>query len=188
MAEIDCPDDCRYLVASRAHPPAVIQRQQDRDAAFLLPAFEALSSDQQKLLLLVQAILRRGHADTPGLTDDDFARAARALADTYETASRGIIYEHAAGVARVERMRPDVDTLIETARSEGLRVSDAEVAGVLRRIEQAARDARKVLPGNDAAYVGLLKRTFPPDTQEELLPDAAGAPDAGGSGLIVPGR
>lgn len=187
MVEIDCPDDCRYLVASRAHPPAVIQRQQDRDAAFLLPVFEALSSDQQKLLLLVQAILRRGHADTPGVTDDDFARAARALADTYETASRGIIYEHAAGVALVERMRPDVDTLIETARSKGLRVSDAEVADVLRRIEQAARDARKVLPGNGAAYVGLLKRTFSSDTQEELLPDA-GAPEAGGSGLIVPGR
>ena len=84
-------------------------------------------------------------------------------------------------------MRPDVDTLIETSRNEGLRVSDAEVADVLRRIEQAARDARKVLPGDDAAYVGLLKRTFPSDTQEKLLPDA-GAPEAGGSGLIVPGR
>lgn len=186
MVEIDCPEYCRYLVASRAHPPAAVQRRQDRDAAFLAPTFEALSPGQQKLLLLVQATLRLGHADTPGLTDDDFVRAARALADTYETAGRGIIYEHAAGVASAERIRSDVETLIETARREDLRVSDAEVAGALRRIEQAARAARKVLPGNDAAYVGLLKRMFPPDRQGELLP--AGGAETGGAGLVVPGQ
>ncbi|HYT73137.1 MAG TPA: hypothetical protein VEL79_00190, partial [Vicinamibacterales bacterium] len=30
LVEIACPPDCGYLSAARAHPAAVVQRQQDR--------------------------------------------------------------------------------------------------------------------------------------------------------------
>ncbi|SVD73437.1 uncharacterized protein METZ01_LOCUS426291, partial [marine metagenome] len=34
LVEINCPSDCGYLASSKAHPPAVVQRQQERDIIF----------------------------------------------------------------------------------------------------------------------------------------------------------
>ncbi len=186
LTEIDCPRDCRYLVASQAHPPAVVQRRQERDVLFLLPLLHELTVRQQELVLLIQGLLRRDREATPGLRDSDVEHAVRALAETYETASRGIIYEHAAGIASAERLTAAVRTLIETLREERLRMSDADVASALRRIEQGAREARAALPGGDAAYLDLLNRLHPADGS---APEgAAHSPSgAGGSGLIVPG-
>ncbi len=186
LAEIDCPRDCRYLVASQAHPPAVIQRRQERDMLFVLPMFHELTGRQQEFVLLIQGLLQRDRDATPGLRDVDVEHAVRALAETYETASRGIIYEHVAGVASAERLSAVIRTLIETLREKGMRLSDADVAGALRRIEEGARDARAALPGGDAAYLDLLKRLHPADgrTGERA---ADGLSGTGGSGLIVPG-
>ena len=186
LAEIDCPRDCRYLVASQAHPPAVIQRRQERDMLFVLPMFHELTGRQQELVLLIQGLLQRDRDATPGLRDVDVEHAVRALAETYETASRGIIYEHVAGVASAERLSAVIRTLIETLREKGMRLSDADVAGALRRIEEGARDAHAALPGGDAAYLDLLKRLHPADgrTGERA---ADGLSGTGGSGLIVPG-
>ena len=186
LAEIDCPRDCRYLVASQAHPPAVIQRRQERDMLFVLPMFHELTGRQQELVLLIQGLLQRDRDATPGLRDVDVEHAVRALAETYETASRGIIYEHVAGVASAERLSALIRTLIETLREKGMRLSDADVAGALRRIEEGARDAGAALPGGDAAYLDLLKRLHPADgrTGERA---ADGLSGTGGSGLIVPG-
>ena len=107
QAEIDCPPDCGYLAASQAHPPAVVQRQRERDVLFLLPMMHELSGPQQELALLLQTLLRRDRAETPGLVDSDVEHAARSLAETCETASRGIIYEHAAGYAAAERLKEE---------------------------------------------------------------------------------
>ena len=186
LAEIDCPRDCRYLVSSQAHPPAVVQRRQERDMLFVLPLLHDLTGRQQELVLLIQGLLLRDREATPGLRDIDVEHAVRALAETYETASRGIIYEHAAGVASAERLSAAIRTLIETLREKGLRIGDADVAGALRRVEQGARDAGAALPGGDAAYLDLLKRLHPADGQ--LGDPAADDPTGtGGSGLIVPG-
>ena len=186
LTEIDCPRDCRYLVSSQAHPPAVIQRRQERDMLFVLPMLHDLTGRQQELVLLIQSLLQRDREATPGLRDIDVEHAVRALAETYETASRGIIYEHAAGVASAERLSAAIRTLIETMREEGLRMSDADVAVALRRIEQGARDAHDALPGSDAAYLDLLNRLHPADgSAAEGATGGLSGPE--GSGLIIPG-
>ena len=188
QAEIDCPPDCGYLAASQAHPPAVVQRQRERDVLFLLPMVHELSGLQQDLLLLIQALLRRDRAETPGLVDSDVEHAARSLAETCETASRGIIYEHAAGYAAAERLKERIWKLIEAVREEakGPGFGDTDVAAVLRCIERGARDARTVLPGGDTAWLDLLQRLLADDKREpERAPD--GRPAPGDSGLIVTG-
>lgn len=188
QAEIDCPPDCGYLAAAQAHPPAVVQRQRERDVLFLLPMVHELSGLQQDLLLLIQALLRRDRAETPGLVDGDVEHAARSLAETCETASRGIIYEHAAGYAAAERLKEHIWKLIEAVReeAEGPGFSNADVAAVLRCIERGARDARTVLPGGDTAWLDLLQRLLADDKRErERTPDGRSAP--GDSGLIVTG-
>ena len=149
---------------------------------FVLPMLQALTSPQQELVLLIQSLLQRDRETTPGLRDIDVEHAVRALAETYETASRGIIYEHAAGIVSAERLSAAIRMLIDALQEKGMRISDADVAGALRRIEQAARDARAALPGGDAAYLDLLNRLHPADE------DAADSLSAtGGAGLIVPG-
>lgn len=186
LTEIDCPRDCRYLASSQAHPPAVIQRRQERDMAFVLPMLHELTGRQQELVLLIQGLLQREREATPGLRDIDVEHAVRALAETYETASRGIIYEHAAGLASAERLSAAIRTLLETLQEQGMRIGDADVADALRRIEQGARDARATLPGGEAAYLDLLKRLHPADGQaRESGADGLSGPDD--SGLIVPG-
>ena len=153
---------------------------------FVLPMLHELTGRQQELVLLIQGLLQRDRDATPGLRDIDVEHAVRALAETYETASRGIIYEHAAGVASAERLSALIRTLIETLREKGMRLSDADVAAALRRIEDGARDARAALPGGDAAYLDLLKRLHPADGRTGER-DADGLSGTGGSGLIVPG-
>ena len=152
---------------------------------FVLPMLHELTGRQQELVLLIQGLLRRDRDATPGLRDIDVEHAVRALAETYETASRGIIYEHAAGVASAERLSAAIRTLIEALEEKGLRMSDADVAAALRRIEQGARDARDALPGGDAAYLDLLTRLHPADgrVQDGAVDGLSGPED---SGLIIP--
>jgi hypothetical protein len=191
IAEINCPSDCRYLETSRAHPPASVQRQQERDLRFALPLFQGLTDRQYELLFLIQGFLCTDRPDAPVMGDDDIARAAQAMAQTYETASRGIIYEHSADLPSAARLATDLKALLASKQEQGLRVRETDLGVVFRRVERAARDARRALPGGDRAYVELLKR---------LLPNAGRAPadsgraasdeptGVGDSDLILPGR
>ncbi len=153
---------------------------------FVVPMLHELTGRQQELVLLIQGLLQRDRETTPGLRDIEVEHAVRALAETYETASRGIIYEHAAGVASAERLGAAIRMLIETLQEKGMRIGDADVAGALRRIEQGARDARAALPGGDTAYLDLLNRLHPADgpAREREADSLSGS---GGAGLIVPG-
>ena len=193
MTEIDCPTDCTYLQSASAHPPAVVQRQQERDLRFLLPIFQGLTERQHQILSLVQAFLRTERPDTPSLTDNDVQQAASALAETYETASRGIVYEHAATSVSGQRLAADIRGVLEAKQADGMLMPDGDLAVAFRQIETAARDAHQGVTDNEAAtdqstaYLGLLRRLFK---------DPGAATSDGGqrsaqrteSGLIVPGR
>ena len=187
LVEVACPSDCVYLLSSQSHPPAAVQRQRERDLRFLLPLLGGLTDGQQQLTLSVQGFLLVDRPESVSLVDDDIEQATKALANTYETASRGIIYDHGAALPAAERLSGDIKTLIETQRSEGLRISDADVAAMLRRVEDGARQARSDTTGTDGedktAYLQLLKRVL-------RVPPPAGAShvsQAQESGLVVPG-
>ena len=126
------------------------------------------------------------------MLDDDVANAARALAETYETASRGIIYEHSAGTPSAERLSAEFRTLIESRRADGLQLTDSEVALVIRGIETGAREAGAALPGEKTAYLELLRRVLRPPTGSQDQTSDGETPrrrdGSRGPGLIVPGR
>ena len=188
QVEINCPPDCGYLTSSKIHPPAMIQRQQERDLGFLIPMLQGLTDRQHQLLLLIQGFLRGDRPETASVVDNDVAHAARALAETFETASRGIIYDHAASVVSAERLSNELKAFIEMRRREGLQISDAEAAIVMRRIERAATDARASLPGDEAAYLGLLRRVL---RDPGVAPSESPATEQRASdtpNLIIPGR
>jgi hypothetical protein len=197
VVEIACPSDCGYLASSRTHPPAQALRRRDHDLRFLLPVLHRLPERAYHLLLVLQdGIAEHRHAAIPSIDDADVAEAVATLAGTYETAARGIIYEHQAHSVQAQRLVRGLRELIGAVQRRAGTTSSLEqdLALALRRIEQAARTAREELEPSRTAYLDLLQR-LPRDAAEgESLvnpPDRQGAPgdgrqEPGGQRIVLP--
>jgi hypothetical protein len=184
QVEIRCPSDCVYLTTSLAHPPAVVQRQQERDRALLLPSLSGLSERQARLFLMLAALISRHEGDGfQKLVDEDIALAAEAMAATLETSVRGIVYEHRAATLPADRLLAELKTLVAEIMKEGGSALERDTAVALRRLEAAAREAAKFEGG--AAFQQLLGRVLLPAAGAEP-PGPAGAPAAPASSLIIP--
>jgi hypothetical protein len=184
--EIDCPRDCPHLAAAREHPAAVVKRQQERDVALLLPTIRELTERQYQLFFLFQtAIARHIPEGFARLNDDDVADAAGSLAATFETAARGVIYEHAAGSTVARRLADDLKVMLEEMRKQGAKVFDHEVSVVLRAIERGARDTRTQAGGVADAYITLIGRLL---QVNRLSRTADGTPDGSraASSIVLP--
>lgn len=186
--EIACPTDCVYLESASAHPPAVVQRQRERDGSFLLALFAGMTAPQQRLTAMLLEHLAAERPESVGLTDVHVEQAAGALARTYETASRGIVYEHAADTAAAERLAAGMKRLFDTDRANGGRIPDHDTAGILRRVEAGAREARRALgDGDERAWLSLLRRFWTPaGGGPERAPEADEAGRTTPGGLILP--
>ena len=159
MVEINCPADCPHLAAAREHPAAAVKRQQERDVAILLPTIRELTERQYQLFFLFQTAIARHTPDAfARLNDDDVADAAGALAATFETAARGVIYEHAPESPVARRLAGDLRSMLDEMKKQGAKVYDHETAVVLRAIEGGARDVRKQSAGAADAYLTLVGR------------------------------
>lgn len=192
LSEIACPPDCAYLATARHHPPAVVQRRQEREARFLVPLIHDLSEQQHRLFLFLQSVIAGARPSAlPPLTDRDVADAAGALAATIETERRGIIYEHHAASLPAQRLEQDLTAAVETHRKNGPASLDRDLVTVLRRTEQAARAAAQHLAGGDQAYLDFVEQTLreiaqqsgaaesPPDAAEEAAAEADGSAEPG---------
>jgi hypothetical protein len=188
QVEIACPADCVYLSSARAHPPAVVQRRQERDVSFILPIVSELTETQYRLLLLFQsATVTHAAGAMPKLRDEDVAEAAGAAASTLETASRGIIYEHQAVSVPAQRLTTELARVVaELGAQAGSQLArlERDAAVALRRLEQGARTANKPgspLMGDDPpVYLNLLTRMLKEPGGPAAADDAAAA-----GGLII---
>ncbi len=188
LIEIQCTADCGYLISARAHPPAVVQRQQQRDREALGPMLQGLT-DRQTRLFVLTATLITGHTSEmlQRLLDDDVAQAAEALAATLETAERGIVYEHRPASLQAERLSTEIKGLLQDLSREGGSALDRDLAVALRRVEHGARETRRVLEGGDTAFQQLLARVIVPASAEGGAGANSDRPEAAaGSGLIIP--
>lgn len=182
LTEIDCPPTCGYLTASREHPPAVVVRQQQRDVSQLMHFLNDFNRRQSQLFLLICSFLTAQRpSELQPLIDDDVAEASRSLAATFETASRGVIYEHRPASLPAERLVSGLKPLLAEAGKEGGSAFERDAAAVLRRIEGAVTDVRAQEPGNRRAFLELVGRMI------RKPADAAAGSDAGETPrLIVP--
>ena len=187
LKEINCPPDCGYLSSAQTHPPAVIQRQQEKDMAFFLPTLQHLSSSQQELLILVLNFISNNPLNQSALIDDEVVHASKALAKTYETASRGIIYQHTANLPSAERLADEIRKFIEDIRQKHLKIDDAGIASVMQSIERSASQARSHLPEDSKAFLKLLERILRTD-QDNSDKTSGRQSENETSGLIIPGN
>jgi hypothetical protein len=182
LTEIQCPSDCAYLTSAREHPPAATLRQQQHDLEVVAGVVRDLNQRQGQLLMLVFTFLVR-YEPPPlqPLVDDDVAAAAAALAATFETATRGVIYEHRPASGSAARLIAELKPLLTESGKGAGSAFDRDVAFVLRRVEQAVRDARAQQAEDRRAFLGLLERMMSRMPREAAAPAAEASPR-----LIVP--
>ena len=169
LVQIRCPSDCAWLATARDHPPAVTVRQEQRDIGLLVQFMRDLSERQSRLFFLVTAFLARYEApefQTP--IDEDVAEAMAALAATFETASRGLIYDHRPASVLAERLVTALKPVLAEAGKGAGSAFERDAAVVLRRLEEAVRDIRALEAGNGReAFLDLLRRVITLDRPGE---------------------
>ena len=172
-----------YLASAREHPPAVIVRRQEHDIERLVQFLRDLNARQSQLFFLIGSFVARHKSpELQALIDDDVAEAAGALASTFETAARGVIYDHRPASLPADRLAHGIKALLTEAGGNGGSAFDRDAAVVLRRVEQAAREVRKSEPENRSAFLGLLARMIRTPEEPSARPGAGQEP----SRLIVP--
>ena len=186
LVEIACPADCIYLSTAREHPPAVAVRRQQRDISQFVQALRDFNERQSQLFLAVNtAIVRYQPGDLHALVDDDVIEAAAALAATFETASRGVIYEHRPATRTAGHLADAIRQMLSEAGQRGGTAFERDAAVVLRRIEQTARAAAADDPGHPRAYLGLLDRVVRTSAADRESGSSAGS-ETPASRLILP--
>jgi hypothetical protein len=161
LVEISCPEDCRYLEAGQKHPAAVVKRQIDRDVTVLMTSMGRLSEQQLQLFFLLQSIILGFKPEgLARVLDIDVAQATGALAQSLETASRGLIYSEATTSVIAENLRKELTLVVdEVAKSGGSR-AELEIALVLRGIERGARHEGGLVGDQPDAYLELVGRVL----------------------------
>ena len=182
LVQIRCPSDCAWLATAREHPPATVVRQRQQDVGILSRILRDLSERQSQLLFLITTFLATYQpTELHAPIDDDVVEAISSLAATFETASRGLIYDHRPASVLAERLATSLRPVLEEAGRGAGSSFERDAAVVLRRLEDAVRDVRTFDQINRQAFLELLRRVMSPSPED---PSVGETPDR--SRLIVP--
>ena len=182
LVQIRCPSDCAWLATAREHPPATVVRQRQQDVGILSRALRDLSERQSQLLFLIATFLATYQpTELHAPIDDDVVEAISSLAATFETASRGLIYDHRPASVLAERLATALRPVLEEAGRGAGSSFERDAAVVLRRLEESVRDVRTFDQTNRQAFLDLLRRVMSPSPDD---PPVAETPDH--PRLIVP--
>lgn len=182
LTEIRCPPTCVYLHSARTHPAAAVRRREEREVRFFASILHDTSEKQRAMFAFLQTVIARHVASAlPKLLDRDVADAAAALAASFETASRGIIYDQQPTSLPGQRLAADLRQQIEQTLHASERPVDRDLAVALRRTEAMARNAATELEGGTAAYLQFLERKIGKgEEKHDATPEQP-------SNLIIPG-
>jgi hypothetical protein len=201
LVEIACPDDCPYLASAREHPPARVARKQEDDLTSIVRHMRDLDERQAQLFFLVLTFLARyattegatsGLVDTglgmpgPGtLVDEDVREAFTALAATYETASRGLVYEQRPQSLPADRFAQSLQALFTEAGKRAGSAFDRDAGVVFRRLEEAVtQQSRRPAGEHDRrVFVDLVGRVVRAQAENQKPAPERKEP----SRLILPG-
>lgn len=126
-----------------------------------------LSEGQLQLFFLMHSYFLRPEPEgQPRIVDAEVADAAGALAATFETASRGLVFEHQPSTPAGRRMAGELRGILQQAGRGGGSRFETEVADVLRAIERGSTQAGE----HPRAYLDLVARILG-DTAGPARPD-----------------
>jgi hypothetical protein len=184
---ITCPSDCVYLAVAREHPPAAALRRQQQDVGALVRCLRDLSERQSQLFFLIATfLLNYKPPELQPLIDEDVAAAMDAMAATFDTAARGVIYEHRPASLSAERIVSGLKPLLAEASRTGGSAFQRDAAVVMRRVASAAREATPEDAGSRRAFLELIGRVIRTQNQDDADGDAAPANAADAPRVIIP--
>lgn len=181
--EIHCPEDCPYLYGehdARWESPA----RQLEEKRFL-SHFAGLEREQVPLLVFLHVLLVQIREDLGGdLSDREALDVVSTLARTYDTLSKGILYEHQSASPKLQAVVGKLGRFL-AKRAEipaAPRATDAEILAVLRAIEAALLSHTRGV-SSPRSYLDSADRTFKPSG--EGLPTVEVPGESGQGRLIV---
>ncbi len=152
---------------------------------FLMAMHEGLSPTQSELFSAILTFVVRFRGDPlMKVLDDDLSDGAAALAATYETAGRGVIYEHRPQSLIAQRFVTDLKaflaSLVDEGDSTAARRVERDAAVVLRHLEAGARNVRKTVDEGPATALDTISRV--------VTTAARHGDEPPGRPLVEPGR
>ena len=106
--------------------------------------------------MFVQKFLRDYRSTiVPTIVDVDVAAATGALAATFETSGRGIIYEHQPSSISAQHLTTKLKASLDQALKQDHTLTNQNPAVVLRRTERAAQDAQKFFDADRTSCSGF---------------------------------
>lgn len=120
-----------------------------------------LSEPHLQLFFLIQSIIVAFRPDGfARVLDSDVALAAGALAQSLETAGRGLIYDEATPSVIAEALRKELRQVLDEVVKTGGSRAEREVALVLRGIERGARHEGGLVEEAPTGYLDLVGRVL----------------------------
>jgi len=158
----------------------VAVRQRQRDVESLVDVVRDFNERQSQIFLVVATFLIRYEPPAlHALLDVDVGDALTAIASTFETASRGVIYEHRPASLPAERLAGALKLALDKSSGSAF---ERDAAVVLRRMAKASSDIRAVDASQPRAFLELLGRMM----RRASEPDASAEATADAPRLIVP--
>lgn len=144
--------------------------------AALAPSMAGLSEPRQQLLLLTITLVNRFKGEGLDAAEDrDVADAAQALSATYDTAARGLIYEHRPSSIPAQRLATEIRTVFDQLGRQRPSAFAAEAAEVLRRLELQVNASGKAAGGARRAFLDLaarVARLLQPEGEPDAVSEA----------------
>jgi len=145
-----------------------------------------LTERQARLFLMLAALIARYRAEGfQKLQDEDIGQASEALAATFETAAKGIVYEHRTASLPAERLLTELKALVAEVTKGGGSALERDSVIALRKIESAAKAGAKEQPGGNA-FQQLLIRVLVPPGAADASPGTEPGVHTPASSIIIP--
>jgi hypothetical protein len=117
VLEIDCPESCEFLIAGRERDGQEYAKRirsldpvaQERSRRIFL--------EHQNTLAYLEYAIAHERLLSHHLTDRDVAQAVDLLLSTYRTEDKGVLYEMTSEDLRIESLRRELKTSIESLRN-----------------------------------------------------------------------
>ncbi len=158
--EIRCPDGCPYLHGE--HDPLWESPEKRTEEVQLIAHFADVQREQVPLLVFLHHLLLQGRQNFGAdLSDSMTLEILTTLVRTFETLSKGIIYEHQTESPQLQAMISWLGNVL-SKRSEIPQVpaaGDAEVLAMLKTISAAVQAHRDDSSGN-RNYLDTAERVF----------------------------
>jgi hypothetical protein len=165
---IDCPSNCRYLIASRVHD---LERKGEEKTKVPFPNKRILApfvAQNQPLLLALSYTLCAAARDNPLVVDTDVLAALQALGETYQTLTGGIYYEKSLAFRThreiYEALKLGIEEFKKRAAAQAAvgAVRDADVRDALIFLVQLGSTRANGRP-KGRAFLDFLRSQFKPD-------------------------